>query len=64
MRGRLLMTWTEKDEVAEWRETHRAFRLAILKALGVTDPWAITTWNWTDYESEIKRLRAKAGEDA
>jgi hypothetical protein len=45
----------ETEELVEVRKANREFRLAILKALGVTDTWAITTWRTVDYERAISR---------
>jgi hypothetical protein len=45
----------------EAMDAWRQFRLDILKALDVTDPWAITTWKNTDYVAAIERLRGGCG---
>lgn len=47
-------------ELNEVREDQRKFKLAILAALGVTDPWAITTENAARIVERIKRLRRSA----
>lgn len=47
-------------ELGEVRAAHRVFKESILRALGVTDPWAITTENEARIVERIEDIRAVA----
>lgn len=51
-----------QDELVQVRKDWRAFKLAILAALGVTDPWAITVESQDRICERIARLRMEATE--
>lgn len=44
-------------ELEEVREAQRADKAAILKALGITEPWALTTWSRHDICTRIEQQR-------
>ena len=54
------MTWTERDELREVRQSYREFKQAVLTALGFEHPWDVTVVTEAQIIERIQKLREAA----